>query len=150
MNKPSVGSSGSSSQKRKSDDGTSGLGAWLNTPAPQKTQAHSVPRLEEVEKKVDEEKEAEAKAEAEDQPAKKQKLGTGLEAILNAAKGGNAPNTLDKSKESWTEYKKEEKDVAEELDSYKKDKNRYTDKVAFLERSNIREWEYEQSGKKRR
>lgn len=116
---------------------------WLNQPAPSKPSVN-IPRLGDVEKEEETKRSAD-----EAPPQKKQKLGTGLEAVLQAARGDNTPNTLDKTKESWRDYKKD-KEVAQELDSYKKDKDRYTDKVAFLERSSHREWEVEQAGKKRR
>ncbi len=122
----------------------SGLGDWLKPSTVPKGTIKKVPRLEEVESKR-------AAEEADEiQPVKKQKLGTGLEGILNAAKGEQKSNTLDKTKESWKEFKKDDKEVEEELEAYKKDKNRYTDKVSFLERASVREWEVEQAGKKKR
>lgn len=77
------------------------------------------------------------------------KTQTGLEDALAIVRGGNNSTVLDNTRQSWQHYKKDQL-VREELDTYKKDKGRYTDKVAFLERSDIREWEYEQQGRKSR
>jgi Bucentaur or craniofacial development len=74
---------------------------------------------------------------------------TGLEGVLGAIRGERAPNVLDRTRETWAGFKEGDAEVAEELDAYKKDKNRYTDKIAFLERTDRREWEADMDRKKR-
>jgi hypothetical protein len=70
--------------------------------------------------------------------------------VLGALKGEKAPGVLDRTREAWAGFKDADGDVKDELDAYKKDKNRYTDKVAFLERTDRREWEADMARKKRR
>ena len=131
----------------ESSDG--GLGAWLNSSSKSDTNTkRALPRLEEATKRS-----AEA-AENEDREGalkRQKKVGTGLEAVLDKARGiDNTPNTLERTKDKWREFKKNDGEVAEELEAYKKDKNRYTERMSFLERSSHREWEVEQAGKKSR
>lgn len=113
-----------------------GLAAWL-APQPTKKKEFKITRLADLEK--------EAKREA---PLPKKKGRTGLEGVLDVVRG-KTDTVITKTKEQWKDFKKDD-EINEELDKYKKDKNRYTDKVAFLQRSDVREWEYEQRGKKRR
>ena len=54
---------------------------------------------------------------------------------------------LDKSREYWNQYKGTSSELKEELESHRKDRNRYTDKVEFLKRVEVREWEKEREGK---
>lgn len=90
-------------------------------------------------------------AEAEERAAKVvKKVGTGLEGVLGMVKGDKGQGVLDKTREAWKEFKDRDEAVNEELDAYKKDKNRYTDKVAFLERTDRREWEADMARKKTR
>jgi len=56
---------------------------------------------------------------------------------------------LDRSKSDWKEFKELNK-LQDELEAHKKDKNRFTDRVAFLDRVDVREWEAEQERKRRR
>ncbi len=132
------------------------LGAWLQDDQPKKRVA--LPRLDEAaEKSAREKEEADQRRREEEEEAnmskrkKNTKVGTGLEAVLKAAKGGDdGPNTLDRTKEHWKEFKKTDAAIEEELEAHKKDKNRYTDRVQFLQRTEIREWEVEQAGKRSR
>lgn len=75
---------------------------------------------------------------------------TGLENVLQALKGGKGERVIDKTRESWTSFKERDAEVAQELEAYKKDKNRYTDKVAFLDRTDVREWEADMARKRKR
>lgn len=136
-----------------------GLGAWLTPPSTKNASGFKPPRLDEAAKESARASAAVAAATVAAEVAemdgknrtKRAKLGTGLEAVLQAARNGDVrPTTLDRTKENWREFKKGDADVTEELEAYKKDKNRYTDKVAFLDRSSQREWEVEQAGKKTR
>ncbi len=52
-------------------------------------------------------------------------------------------SVLDKSKQDWQEYKKTDASVEEELEAYKKSSDKYLDKVDFLKRSELREYEQE-------
>ena len=148
MNQPMV-----RKQKRTAD---SGLGNWLQSERPKKR--ISLPRLDEAAEKSarerDEADEARRKAEEEARMSsfkKRVNLGTGLEAVLKAAKGGdNGPNTLDRTKQNWKDFKKTDAAIEEELEAHKKDKSRYTDRVEFLKRTEMREWEVEQAGKRSR
>lgn len=148
MNKPISKPAPSATKAAPAASAAAGLGDWLAGPTslpPKASAARKLPRLDDLEKTRKAEDEAD-----EIKPAKKQKVGTGLEAVLSKAKGEAGPNTLEKTKEAWKDFKKDDQEVTDELETYKKDKNRYTDKVAFLDRSNKREWEVEQAGKKQR
>lgn len=149
------GSGAGSSSNPKTAPADGGLGDWLSAPGPPKSSSEgaskprALPRLEDAE--ASSAKTRTAPDDDEIQPAKKQKTGTGLEAALSAAKGEVAPNTLERTKAAWKDFKKDADDeVEEELEKYKKGKERYTDRVAFLGRVGRREWEVEQDGKKKR
>lgn len=75
---------------------------------------------------------------------------TGLEAVLDAVKDEKKAGVLTKTREVWKDFKSKDEEVEAELEAYKKDKNRYTDRVAFLERSDVRQWDYEQASKRTR
>lgn len=107
-----------------------------------------VVRLEEVEAAGAAAAAAEAAAAA--AAAKRPPAKTGLEGVLGAIRGEKAPSVLARTREAWGEFKEGDAEVTEELDAYKKDKNRYTDKVAFLERTDRREWEADMARKSRR
>jgi hypothetical protein len=55
-------------------------------------------------------------------------------------------NVLDKSRKDWGKYK-EEQGVTEQLEEYKKSNDKYLDKVAFLQRAEVREYEVERDQK---
>jgi hypothetical protein len=74
----------------------------------------------------------------------------GLEKVLSSIKNDKAPGVLDRTRDAWSTFKKTDVEVAEELEVYKKDKNRYTDKVAFLERAEVRAWQADMDRKKKR
>lgn len=74
----------------------------------------------------------------------------GLDAVVKDLKksADKAPGVLDKSREAWKDFKEGSQELKVELDSHRKDKNRYTDKVGFLNRVEAREWEKEQAQKR--
>lgn len=65
-----------------------------------------------------------------------------LDSILEQIKKKPKLSVLDKTKKDWGGYKVENK-VEEELDAYKKSSNQYLDKVSFLHRTDLREFERE-------
>lgn len=77
------------------------------------------------------------------------KRSTGLEDALNLIRGEKTSSVLNNTRQSWQKFKCRD-GVRDELDDYKKDKNRFTDRMAFLERSDMKEWKYEQQGRKSR
>ncbi|XP_031477495.1 uncharacterized protein LOC116248701 [Nymphaea colorata] len=68
---------------------------------------------------------------------------SGLDAILEQIKKKPKLSVLDKTKKDWGEFKDENRGMEEELDAYKKSSNQYLDKVSFLERTDMREFERE-------
>lgn len=68
---------------------------------------------------------------------------SGLDAILEQIKKKPKLSVLDKTKKDWGEFKDEHRGMEEELDAYKKSSNQYLDKVSFLERTDVREFERE-------
>lgn len=115
------------------------LSAWLSTPVvPAKP--FKVKRLKDLE--------AEAAVEAAKNREPMSKRRTGLEEVLDVVRG-KSDRAIEKTRQQWSEFK-DEKGHEHELESYKKDRNRYTDKVSFLKRTDVREWEFEQRGKKGR
>ncbi|CDF77583.1 unnamed protein product [Chondrus crispus] len=136
-------------QKPKEPATDPSLMGWLSQPQkPASSQLFKVKLLGELEEEA---KTREAK-EAADEVASKAgpSRATGLEAALNIVRGPRKETVLTKTKDVWSEFKGKDDKVVDELEKYKKDKNRYTDKVAFLKRSDVREWEYEQQGKRKR
>lgn len=136
-----------------------GLAGWLGASAVRPSSAagttKGVPRLGDIEEKVRTEEGELGAAEGAGGTGKGAKAGnaagTGLEAVLGAVKGVKGPGVLDRTRDAWKEFKEEaDGDVVDELEVYKKDKNRYTDKVAFLQRTDVREWEVEQEKKRTR
>ncbi|XP_068645047.1 uncharacterized protein [Aristolochia californica] len=96
----------------------------------------------EVKKFVDaDSKEAAEKAKAPTGPS------TGLDAILEQIKKKQKLSVLDKTKKDWGEFKEETKGLGEELDAYKKSSNQYLDKVSFLQRTDLREFERERDAR---
>lgn len=104
-----------------------------------------LPNLDDLEKAAEAAKVAEHK----EKQAKKKSNMTGLEGVLKIVRGEKSGGMVENTREKWKDFKQKE-GVEDELEAYKKDKSRYTDRVAFLQRSDVREWEYEQSGKKGR
>ncbi|PIA49654.1 hypothetical protein AQUCO_01300429v1 [Aquilegia coerulea] len=69
-----------------------------------------------------------------------------VDAILEQIKKKQKLSVLDKTKKDWGEFK-EEKKLDEELDAYKKSSNQYLDKVSFLQRTDMREFERERDAR---
>lgn len=65
-----------------------------------------------------------------------------LDSVLEQIKKKPKLSVLDKTKKDWGGYKVEN-NVEEELDAYKKSSNQYLDKVSFLHRTDLREFERE-------
>jgi len=123
------------------------LSSFLTAPA-SSSAPFKVKRLDELEREVKEKERVESDlAKMKASPVVRE---TGLEAVLSAVRGPKRDGVLDKTRDVWRDFKDKDEKVVEELETYKKDKNRYTDKVAFLQRADVREWEVEQEGKKGR
>ena len=71
---------------------------------------------------------------------------TALDSILDQIKKKQKLSVLDKTKKDWGEFK-ENKGLDEELDAYKKSSNQYLDKVSFLQRTDLREFERERDAR---
>lgn len=123
--------------------------------SPKSVSLRSIPKLAELEAKA-------AEAEKSSRPEKidRKASTSGLEQILSHVRASNnvgsfgsaafgKSSMLDTSRESWHQFKKDD-DIKEELDGYKKGKKRYTDRAAFLARADLREWQFEQRGRKSR
>ncbi|KAK9161820.1 hypothetical protein Syun_008161 [Stephania yunnanensis] len=82
--------------------------------------------------------------------AEKAKLFVGptsaVDAVLEQIKKKQKLSVLDKTKKDWGEFKDENK-LEEELDAYKKSSNQYLDKVSFLERTDLREFQRERDAR---
>jgi len=65
-----------------------------------------------------------------------------LDALLEQISKKRKLNILDKSKKDWGDYKEKE-GLEVELDAYKKSSDKYLDKVSFLQRADLREYERE-------
>lgn len=70
-----------------------------------------------------------------------------LDTILDQIKKKQKLSVLDKTKKDWGDYKDERKGLEEELDAYKKSSNQYLDKVSFLQRTDLREFERERDAR---
>ncbi|XP_042407448.1 craniofacial development protein 1-like isoform X1 [Zingiber officinale] len=95
----------------------------------------------EVKKLVGADSEASEKARASSTPP------TALDTVLEQIKKKTKLSVLDKTKKDWNEFKDENKGLEEELDAYKKSSNQYLDKVSFLERTDLREFERERDAR---
>ncbi|XP_024375030.1 uncharacterized protein [Physcomitrium patens] len=71
---------------------------------------------------------------------------SGLDSILQQICKKQKPNILDRSRKDWGQFK-EEKGIEDELEAYKKSGDKYLDKVAFLQRSDLREYEKERDAR---
>ncbi|GBG92593.1 hypothetical protein CBR_g56129 [Chara braunii] len=65
-----------------------------------------------------------------------------LDALLQSIEKKKKLNILDKSRKDWGEFK-DDKGLVEDLENYKKSGDKYLDKVAFLNRTELREFEIE-------
>ncbi|KAK8968747.1 hypothetical protein KSP40_PGU010670 [Platanthera guangdongensis] len=70
-----------------------------------------------------------------------------LDIVLDQIKKKPKLSVLDKSKMDWGEFKEEHKGMEDELDAYKKSSNQYLDKVSFLQRTDLREFERERDAR---
>ncbi|XP_020262768.1 LOW QUALITY PROTEIN: uncharacterized protein LOC109838762 [Asparagus officinalis] len=70
-----------------------------------------------------------------------------LDSILEQIKKKPKLSVLDKTKKDWGEFKEENKGLEDELDAYKKSSNQYLDKVSFLQRTDMREFERERDAR---
>ncbi|KAI5063169.1 hypothetical protein GOP47_0021716, partial [Adiantum capillus-veneris] len=77
---------------------------------------------------------------------KRRQSSAGVDKLLQQIEKRPKLNVLDKTRKDWTDFK-EEKQIEEELESYKKSGDKYTDRVAFLQRSDIREYERERDAR---
>lgn len=134
-NKPSTTASTSAPDQ-------SGLQKWLNQPAKPPSSTFQIRRLEDLEKD-------QVETTNSNTPRVPEQELSGLHAVLNLVRGKKSATVLDGTRQKWTEFKKDEQ-IREELETYKKGKNRYTDRMEFLARSDVREWQYEQRGKRKR
>lgn len=70
-----------------------------------------------------------------------------LDNVLEQIKKKQKLSVLDKTKKDWGEFKGENKGMEDELDAYKKSTNQYLDKVSFLQRADLREFERERDAR---
>ncbi|GAQ82125.1 hypothetical protein KFL_001010100 [Klebsormidium nitens] len=77
---------------------------------------------------------------------RKEKAVSGLDALIQQIEKKKKMNVLDKSRKDWGEYK-DEQGVTDQLEEYKKSNDKYLDKVAFLQRAELREYEVERDKK---
>ncbi|KAL5699034.1 hypothetical protein ACHQM5_029991 [Ranunculus cassubicifolius] len=96
----------------------------------------------EVKKLVD----AESKEAANEKVNKGAGPPSAVDQILEQIKKKQKLSVLDKTKKDWGEFK-EEKGLEVELDAYKKSSNQYLDKVGFLQRTDMREFERERDAR---
>ncbi|KAJ8636211.1 hypothetical protein MRB53_010478 [Persea americana] len=71
---------------------------------------------------------------------------SGLDAVLEQIKKKPKFSVLNKTKKDWGEFK-ENKGLEDELDAYKKSSNQYLEKVSFLQRTDLREFERERDAR---
>jgi len=71
----------------------------------------------------------------------------GLDYVLHLLDSKRKLNIIDKSKLDWKAYKRENKQVQEELNQYSKGGDRYTEKQGFLKRAELREYEIERDAR---
>ena len=68
---------------------------------------------------------------------------SGLDSVLASLQGTKKVTVMDKSRDDWGTLKKSDAQLEEELEAYKKSNDKYLDKVDFLKRSELREYEAE-------
>ncbi|KAI0562176.1 Bucentaur [Gracilaria domingensis] len=130
-----------SKPQQRADVHNQPLNSWLQKPAAKPSKPFKVRMLHDLEKEQTELTNTET-------PPETQAAATGLEAVLGLVRGKKPPTVLDGTRKQWDQFKKDD-NVNEELETYKKGKERYTDRMAFLARSDVREWEFEQKGKRK-
>ena len=73
----------------------------------------------------------------------KERKRAGIDAVLASLESAKKVNVLDKSRDDWGNFKSEDTQIADELEAYKKSGGKYLDKVDFLKRAELREYEAE-------
>lgn len=68
---------------------------------------------------------------------------SGLDSVLASLQNTKKVTVMDKSRDDWGQVKKADAQLEEELEAYKKSGAKYLDKVDFLKRSELREYEAE-------
>lgn len=63
--------------------------------------------------------------------------------MLQSMAAAKKVNVLDKTRNDWSGFKRDNAEVEEELEGYKKSNDKYLDKVEFLQRAELREYEKE-------
>lgn len=63
--------------------------------------------------------------------------------MLQSMAGAKKVNVLDKTRHDWSGFKRDNAEVEAELEGYKKSSDKYLDKVEFLQRAELREYEAE-------
>lgn len=81
--------------------------------------------------------------EAEKLKEKEKEKKSGIDAVLASLEAAKKVNVLDKSRDDWGNFKKTDIQIEAELDAYKKSGGKYLDKVDFLKRAELREYEAE-------
>ena len=71
------------------------------------------------------------------------KASNGLDSVLASLQATKKVTIMDKSRDDWGTLKKSDAQLEEELEAYKKSGGKYLDKVDFLKRSELREYEAE-------
>lgn len=84
-----------------------------------------------------------SKEEAEKLQKKEAERQSGLDSVLASLQNAKKVTVMDKSRDDWGHLKKSDAQLEEELESYKKSGDKYLDKVDFLKRSELREYEAE-------
>ncbi|KAK9836868.1 hypothetical protein WJX74_009919 [Apatococcus lobatus] len=75
--------------------------------------------------------------------AKAAKQKSSLDAVLSSLQATKRANVLDKSRGDWTAFKRSDKSADEELLAHTNSNKKYLDKVDFLKRAEINEYEQE-------
>lgn len=70
-----------------------------------------------------------------------------VDAILEQIKKKPKLSVLDKTKKDWGEFKEDNKGLEDELGAYRKSSNQYLEKVSFLQRTDLREFERERDAR---
>ena len=84
-----------------------------------------------------------ASQEEADKLKEKEAKKSGIDAVLASLEAAKKVNVLDKSRDDWGQFKKADTQIEQELDAYKKSGGKYLDKVDFLKRTELREYEAE-------
>lgn len=87
--------------------------------------------------------EVDADSKAAKAAAEQSKGASGLDAVLQSLAAAKKVTVLDKTRTDWSGFKGANLQVEEELEGYKKSNDQYLDKVDFLKRSELREYEQE-------